>query len=164
MKKVIYLVLVLALALSVMGMAPAAAQKTSELTVINKSGHVLQIKMVGKEYGKVLYVSVPEGSRAFPVEQKWSLWRDTYTVYVWYASKVDSRGIVSELTPCVLGIDQDLGDYDLYRIKADKAQVRLVVTECGMPLPNDGDPGSRMYKWSYWVPQPYHTSPYPRME
>jgi len=161
MKKVIYLVLVLALAFSVMGFAPMAQQKTSLLTVINKSGNALQVKMIGKEYGKVLYVAVPEGSRDFPVEEQYSIWRDTYTVYVWYASKVDEDGIVSELTPCTLGIDQDLKDYDLYKIKADKSAVRLVVTECGMPLPNAGDSGSRMYKWSYWTPTGYHDRAYP---
>ena len=161
MKKVIYLVLVLALAFSVMGFAPMAQQKTSLLTVINKSGDALQIKMIGKEYGKVLYVSVPEGSRAFPVEKTWTLWRDTYTTYVWYASKVDVDGYVSELTPCTLGINVDQSDYVNYIIKADKAQVRLVVTECGAPLPNDGDPGSRMYKWSYWSPYGYHNRDFP---
>ena len=160
MKRSLFILVLLLVMLSV---TVAATQiRISRLEVVNKSGDILKVKLVGKEYGKTHYFELPEGSRAFPSSGTWDLWFDTYTVFVWYASEVSDAGIIEELTACTTGIDLDLDDYSFYRLKADKANIRFTVTPCGVALPNAGSPGDRMYKWTYWVPDRYHLMPYPR--
>lgn len=145
--------------------APVSAKdikKDSELTIKNKSDEELRVALWGREDGAYYYFTVPWGDREFPAEESWTIDRDEYYVQVWYVAVVDldttvenpwlSEDTTIELAPCIVGYDNDLDDYEKYRLDANRGSVNLTITECGYEPPNRGDPAAGKYKWQYYAP------------
>ena len=82
MKKVSLILLVVILA-SVALMA-ATPLKLVRLTFINKSGHVVYIKLEGKVEGNFYYLTVPYGTKEIPDDVTFTVMQDVYTRTTWY--------------------------------------------------------------------------------
>lgn len=98
------------------------------LTVINKSGRKVEIRLTGMDQGGFYYLHVPEGDRQTPFEQIFTVFPDHYSSTLYYV----------EIWDPVYGFhcasrSQRL---DLTR------NVRVVVVECDRRVPNVGEPPS----------------------
>jgi len=82
MKK-LSLLMVLALLVSVFSMA-ASSMELARLTFINKSGHVVYLRLEGREHGQFYYLTVPKGTREAPEEITYTVVRDFYDRTTWY--------------------------------------------------------------------------------
>jgi len=70
--------------LAFFGMSVSAGPiKPVRLTVVNKSGLPLEIRLTG-ENDNSYYLRVPTGNREFPTEQKFSIVPDTYRMQPYY--------------------------------------------------------------------------------
>jgi hypothetical protein len=131
MKKV-SLILLLVILASVALMA-AAPLKLVRLTFINKSGHVIYIKLEGKSEGNFYYLTVPEGSKEASTETTFTVVADVYDRTMWYGP----GGL------CEGGSNSG----ELWAIK----HAKFVFTPCGQPAPSNGEPtwGEKIvyYKW-----------------
>ena len=84
MKKVMLLVLIVMLA-SAFLMASGPALRIVKLTVINKSGNEVMIKLEGSDVGKQFYyLTIPQGSKAWPHVEVFTVLEDVYKRTTWY--------------------------------------------------------------------------------
>jgi len=84
MKKVMLLVLIVMLA-SAFLMASGPALRIVKLTVINKSGNEVMIKLEGSDVGKQFYyLTIPAGSKAWPTVEVFTVLEDVYKRTTWY--------------------------------------------------------------------------------
>ena len=81
MKRV--LILTTLLTLLSMGASPAAA-KLVRLTIVNKSGLPLEIKLTGENVENFYYLRIPAGDRVSPTEVEFTIARDTYQMQPYY--------------------------------------------------------------------------------
>jgi len=129
MKKIsLILVMVIVLASLLIATAPV---KLVRMSIINKSSHVIYMKLQGQTFDQFYYLTVPEGSRLAPVYETYTLVKDAY-------SRVTTYG------PGSLGCDGLSNSGSLLALK----QFRLVFTPCGQFLNGQGEP--RMEKVTYF--------------
>jgi len=84
MKKVMLLVLTVML-ISAFLMASGPSLKVVRLTVINKSGNEVMIKLEGSEIGKQFYyLTIPAGDKYSPSTRTFTVLEDIYTRTTWY--------------------------------------------------------------------------------
>ena len=84
MKKVMLLVLTVML-LSALLMASGPSLRIVKLTVINKSGNEVMIKLVGSDVGKQFYyLTIPAGSKDWPTVEVFTVLEDVYERTTWY--------------------------------------------------------------------------------
>jgi hypothetical protein len=114
MKKVSLILLVVILA-SVALMA-AAPMKLVRLTFINKSGHVIYIKLEGKVEDNFYYLTVPYGTKEIPDDVTFTVMQDVYTRTTWYG-------------PGDLGCEGVKSSGELWAVK----QSKFVFTPCDQP-------------------------------
>ena len=83
MKKVsLILLAVLAISLLLMAVAPL---RLVRLNVINKSGHVVYMKLVGSSVGdQFYYLTIDKGSKELPSASTFTLVQDIYDRTTWY--------------------------------------------------------------------------------
>ena len=118
------------LALLLMGSKPFPG-KLVRLTVVNKSGLPVEIKMTGKYEEAFYYLRVPEGDRDFPVEKIFTIIPDTYQTQLYYI----------ELWDPVYGYScaSKSQSMELYR------NTRVVVKECDQVPSCPGEPSMIKY-------------------
>lgn len=139
MKKVILVVLVLMLLL--VALAPL---RLVRLTTINKSGWPINVQMTGKEFKQPYYLQLEKGSRSSPETNIYTILPDRYKVNIYFNDDGIWKDCISELIPV------RYWDWEAESVTLDfRGNSKLVITECGYPPPNLGDPGVHMYKW-YW--------------
>ena len=84
MKKVMLLVLTVML-VSAFLMASGPSLRLVKLTVINKSGNEVMIKLEGSELGKQFYyLTIPAGDKYFPSTSTFTILEDVYKRTTWY--------------------------------------------------------------------------------
>ena len=113
------------LALSLIGAAPSSTRLT-RLTIVNKSGRAIEIKLTGQETNQFYYLHIPWGDRVAPTEREFTVVPDTYASTVHYVELWDpvygyqcaSKGLTLEL----------------------KHNVRATVFDCDHNPPNGGEP------------------------
>ena len=138
MKKLILVLLLLCVFLTA-----ANPIKLARLTVINKSGEQLYIDAKGQEWGQFYWLTVEEGDRAYPLVKVYTIIPDIYKVKVFFGE--DMQECRSGLVPVPYNEWKDtVNSYNWQGVS------KFVVTECGYPPPNLGDPGVRMYKWQWF--------------
>ena len=124
MKKLIPLLLLLHSVLLI----GAAPYRTVRVTVINKSGMPVDVRLTGKYQEKIYYVRIPEGNRTIPAEAVVDVIPDEYSFQIFYI----------ELWDPVYGSECGEG--------SNSAEVthstRLTVLECSNRTPNNGEPPS----------------------
>ena len=139
MKKLILVVMLIALL--VIAVAPI---KLVRLRVINKSGYPLKVSMTGQEFNQPYYLGIDKGSRSSPLEAVYTIIPDKYKTFVYYDDGSGLRDCISELVPV------NYWDWEAESVTLDfRGNSKLVITECGYPPPNKGDPSVNMFKW-YW--------------
>ena len=82
MKKVTIILLIAILA-STLLMA-AAPLRLVRLTVINKSGHTIYMKLEGLKSEQFYYLTIPKGTKSSPNESTYTLVQDVYDRTTWY--------------------------------------------------------------------------------
>jgi hypothetical protein len=124
MKKVILLVLTVML-VSAFLMASGPSLKIVKLTVFNKSGNEVMIKLEGSEIGKQFYyLTIPAGTPDWPTVKVFTVLEDVYKRTTWYG-----EGAVSQ---CV-------GVKSTGWLVMDRNN-RLVFTPCYTMPANAGEP------------------------
>ncbi len=84
MKKVMLLVLTVML-VSAFLMASGPSLRVVTLTVINKSGNEVMIKLEGSEIGKQFYyLTIPAGNKNWPTTEVFTVLEDVYKRTTWY--------------------------------------------------------------------------------
>ena len=84
MKKVMLLVLTVML-ISAFLMASGPSLRVVRLTIINKSGNEVMIKLEGSDLGKQFYyLTAAAGTKTFPVVSSFTVLEDIYTRTTWY--------------------------------------------------------------------------------
>jgi hypothetical protein len=84
MKKVMLLVLTVML-VSAFLMASGPSLRVVKLTVINKSGNEVMIKLEGSDVGKQFYyLTIPAGSKDWPTVEVFTVLEDVYKRTTWY--------------------------------------------------------------------------------
>ena len=84
MKKVMLLVLTVML-ISAFLMASGPSLRVVRLTVINKSGNEVMIKLEGSDVGKQFYyLTIPAGSKDWPAVEVFTVLEDVYKRTTWY--------------------------------------------------------------------------------
>ena len=84
MKKVMLLVLTVML-VSAFLMASGPSLRIVRLTVINKSGNEVMMKLEGSDLGKQFYyLTIEAGTKTFPVVSSFTVLEDVYTRTTWY--------------------------------------------------------------------------------
>lgn len=84
MKKVMLLVLTVML-VSAFLMASGPSLRVVKLTVINKSGNEVMIKLEGSDIGKQFYyLTIPAGTKDWPTVEVFTVLEDVYTRTTWY--------------------------------------------------------------------------------
>jgi hypothetical protein len=122
MKKV-QLFLAFALALSSLG---AAGLKTVRVTLVNKSGMPVEVRLTGKYQEHIYYVRLAEGDRTQPAEAVVDVIPDQYSMEIFYI----------ELWDPVYGYTCGSG-----KQSAEVSHsARLTVLECAYQTPNNGEP------------------------
>jgi hypothetical protein len=115
--------LILAFAIFAIGSAPL---RTVRITVINKSGMPVDVRLTGKNLEKIYYLRLPEGDRTAPVEVFADILPDQYAFEIFYI----------ELWDPVYGSKCTEGTNS-----ADVTHsTRLTVLECSNKTPNNGEP------------------------
>ncbi len=139
MKKLIIVVMLIAMLL--VALAPL---RLVRLTTINKSGYPLYIPLEGEEFKQPYYLQLEKGTRGSPNIQVFTIIPDRYDVDIYYIDDGKYIQCISELVPV------NYWNWKATSITLDfRGNSKLVITECGYPPPNLGDPGVHMYKW-YW--------------
>jgi hypothetical protein len=132
MKKV-SLILLLVILASVLLMA-ATPLKLVRVTFINKSGHVVYLKLEGKVSGQFYYLTIPKGDKTIPEEVTFTLMTDVYTRQMWYG-------------PGDFGCEGVSNKGELWAVQTSK----FVFTPCEQIPPNKGEPvwGEKVvyFKW-----------------
>jgi len=137
MKKVILLVLTVIM-VSALLMASGPSQRIVRLTIINKSGNEVMMKLEGSDIGKQFYyLTIPAGTKTNPKVSSFTILEDVYTRTTWYG--------MGKYTQCI-GISN-------YGQLVVSSNVRLTFTDCyaypfrtmnyyGMSFPqvNSGEP------------------------
>ncbi|MEW5869345.1 MAG: hypothetical protein AB1894_08725 [Chloroflexota bacterium] len=132
MKRIKRVMLLLALlSLSMLGASPWAGGRPAVLTVINKSGMVVEISLSGANLENAYYLRVPTGDRTVPTVKTFEIVRDQYASTLYYV----------ELWDPVYGYScsRDSQQLDLTR------NVRVVVTECDRNASAPGEPSMLKY-------------------
>jgi hypothetical protein len=106
----------------------AAPYRTVRVTMINKSGMPVDVRLTGKYQEKIYYVHISEGGRTFPTVAVVDVIPDQYSFQIFYI----------ELWDPVYGSECGEG--------SNSAEVthstRLTVLECSYKTPNNGEPPS----------------------
>jgi hypothetical protein len=127
------LILTSLLILFLMG-ADSAVVKLVRLTIINKSGMSVDIKLKGQDINNFYYLRVPEGSQANPVEMVFTIVPDEYEMRPYY---IEATG-------------EDFTDY-CTREPAKKLcasrNIRITFTQCFKRESNKGEPSMVKYPW-----------------
>ena len=119
------IVIILLLALTSLG---ANRMRTVRVTVINKSGMPVDVRMTGKYQEKIYYLRLPEGDRSSPTEGVVDVIPDDYAFEIFYI----------ELWDPVYGSECGEGSN-----MADVTHsTRLTVLPCADSIPNNGEPPS----------------------
>jgi hypothetical protein len=118
------LFLVSVLALSSLGATPVL--KTVRVTLINKSGAPVEVRLTGKCQENIYYVRLAEGDRTQPAEAVVDVIPDQYSMEIFYI----------ELWDPVYGYTCGSGAQSA----AISRSTRLTVLECTNKTPNDGEP------------------------
>ena len=82
MKKVSLILLLVILATTLL--MAASPIRLVRLTFINKSGHVVYIKLTGKKEDNFYYLTVPYGSKELPDDETFTVVQDVYERETWY--------------------------------------------------------------------------------
>jgi hypothetical protein len=114
MKKVLLLVLTVML-VSAFLMASGPSQRIVRLTIINKSGNEVMMKLEGSDLGKQFYyLTIPAGTKTNPKVSSFTILEDVYTRTTWYG--------MGKYTQCI-GISN-------YGQLVMSSNVRLTFTDC----------------------------------
>jgi hypothetical protein len=154
MKKVILLVLTVVL-VSAFLMASGPSLRMVRLTIINKSGNDVMMKLEGSDIGKQFYyLTIPAGTKTFPNVSTFTVLEDVYTRTTWYGA--------GKYTQCM-----GISNYGLLVISSN---IRLTFTDCyaypfrtenyyGFKIPalNNGEP--TMEKVAFFYKTELGTSP-----
>jgi hypothetical protein len=117
------LMVILLLAITSLG---SVSVKTVRVTVINKSGMPVDVRMTGAYEEKIYYLRLAEGDRSFPTEAYADVVPDKYSFEIFYV----------ELWDPVYGSKCGEGSNN-----ADVTHsTRLTVLECSNKTPNNGEP------------------------
>ena len=117
--------LILLLALATLVSAGAAPARLARLTVVNKSGRAVEIRLTGVELGASYYLHVPLGIRESPQEQVFTVVRDRYSSTLYYV----------ELWDPVYGYSCASKSQTLDLVR----NVKVIVLECDRRVPNRGE-------------------------
>ena len=119
------LILIVLLALSALASTPV---RTVRVTIINKSGMPVDVRLTGRYQEEIYYLRLLEGDRSNPTEGWIDVVRDDYSFEIFYV----------ELWDPVYGTKCGEG--------SNYAEVnhttRLTVLECSNKTPNNGEPPS----------------------
>lgn len=141
MKKVLILITLSSLLL--MGVSPSSGPmaaslksiKLVRLTIVNKSGLPLEIKLTGENVENFYYLRIPTGDRTLPTEEIFTIARDTYQVQPYYI----------ELWDPVYGYScGGAGSRTLYAYH----NIKITFLECNNSPRHRGE--SPIYKWPGW--------------
>jgi hypothetical protein len=108
------------------------------LTIINKSGLPMEIKLTGEDDENFYYLHIPEGDRELPSETIFTIVPDIYKMQPYYI----------ELWDPVYGYScGGAGAKTLYAAR----NIRITFLECGYSPRNKGEPGVLKYspRWRY---------------
>jgi hypothetical protein len=122
MKKIPW-VIILLLGLASLG---SVSVRTVRVTVINKSGMPVDVRMTGAYTEKIYYLRLTEGDRSFPAEAYADVVPDKYSFEIFYV----------ELWDPVYGTKCGEGS----NIAEVTHSTRLTVLECSNKTPNNGEP------------------------
>jgi len=90
MKKLISFVLLLVIAFSIMGAIPT---KMVKLTIINKSGYDVYMRLEGSPLTDTFhYLTIEAGDRDAPVTKLFTIMSDVYTRTTWQCNGLESTG------------------------------------------------------------------------
>ena len=129
MKKVIFLVSLLAAFLS----ASALPIRLVRLTIVNKSGLPLEIRLTGENTDTSYYLRVGEGDGQLPAESVFTIVPGTYKMEPYYI----------ELWDPVYGYS--CGEAGSKTLEADH-NIKVTFRECNRTIRNVGEPS--IWKWS----------------
>jgi hypothetical protein len=82
MKKLLLLFLIAMLLISASGMI-----KLARLTLVNKSGYMIHVKMTGVEVGQFYYLTIPVGTKEYPETSIFTIIPDTYRWQITYSKE-----------------------------------------------------------------------------
>lgn len=119
------LILILVLALSALA---AKTMRTVRVTVINKSGMPVDVRLTGKYQEETYYLRLSEGDRSYPTEGVVDVLPDEYSFEIFYV----------ELWDPVYGTK--CGEGSNYAEVTHST--RLTILECSNSTPNNGEPPS----------------------
>jgi len=124
MKKVMLLVLTVML-VSAFLMASGPSLRVVKLTVINKSGNDVMIRLEGSDIGKQFYyLTIPAGNKSWPHVEVFTVLEDVYKRTTWYGEGDN---------PLCVGLESKGA------LVMDRNN-RLVFTPCSSMPPNAGEP------------------------
>ena len=98
------------------------------LTIVNKSGLDIEIRLTGIEFENNYYLRIPAGNRNFPTKRVFSVVRDQYNSILYYI----------ELWDPVYGYSCSSMDQLLVITR----NVKVTISECDRTFPNAGEPPS----------------------
>ena len=132
MKKV-SLILLLVMLASVALMA-ATPLKLVRVNFINKSGHVIYLKLEGQTQDQFYYLTIDKGTKVLPEDVTFTLMADVYNRQMWYG-------------PGDLGCEGVTNKGKLFAVQNSK----FVFTPCGQEPPNEGAPvwGEKVTYYKY---------------
>ena len=116
-------VLILFLSLSALG---SVTVRTVRVTMINKSGMPVEVRMTGTYREKIYYLRLPDGDRSYPTEAYADVVPDKYSFEIFYV----------ELWDPVYGTKCGEGS----NFAEVTHSTRLTVLECSNKTPNNGEP------------------------
>ncbi len=160
-RKILIIMLVIMIALPMMANVPApmaGSLATKTLTIVNKSGGPIAVKLVPATSVNegFLYVEVPSGTKEVPFTQAFSVVANEYYFFVYYwkeVHKYDSSSStmkVSKTQQCLLGEDSDFY-YDAPIIDLTKNYKRVILP-CNGPEPtNYGEPNMDKFWYSGYI-------------
>ena len=129
MKKVFLVVLLLAVLLS----ASTLPIRLVRLTIVNKSGLPIEIRLTGEDVDTSYYLRVEEGDRQFPAEGVFTIVPGTYQMQPYYI----------ELWDPVYG--SSCGEAGSTTLEANH-NIKVTFAECDRVLRHLGEPS--IWKWS----------------
>jgi hypothetical protein len=119
------------LALLLLG-ASAPSPKLVRLTIVNKTGLPLEIKLTGECEDNFYYLRIPEGDRVFPAQETFTITPDIYKMQPYYI----------ELWDPVYGYScGDAGSKTLYASR----NIQVTFLECDVTPRHRGEPS--ILKW-----------------
>ncbi len=111
----------------------AKSVRTVRLTVVNKSGLPVEVRLTGTYYEEIYYLRVPEGDRDHASEAHIDVLPDDYSMQVFYKEYWDP----------VYGYDCSEGGKNIKLTHS----ARLTFLGCNYPTPNNGEPSSLLLKY-----------------